>query len=201
MDTRERILDAGRELLLQLGYKAVTTDAVAKHARVSKKTLYGAFPSKDALMEAILLSLLEANLARWDEILNAPASATEKILNSLTFVGEFLPQVQRQVLNQVERLDPALWARIEVVHNERLQRLKGLIAEAQAEGYIREDIDPDLWLTLLLGTVQSVITPKTVMTKGLSFQGLIHAIGVIYYEGILTAEGHDYVSRKGRNNE
>ena len=194
---RDRILTAGKELLIERGYRGVTTDAVAKRARVSKKTLYAAFPSKDALMEAILLSLLQENMDRWDEIMSGPGDPLEKIKALLSFLAEFLPQLQDRVFSQVEEFDPALWARIEEMRSKRLERLKELIMAAQTAGTVRADLNPDLWLTLVLGTVRAVVNPKTLISSRISTRELVHTIGIVFYEGILTEEGRKSIARKG----
>ena len=196
MDTKERILAVGRNLLLDHGYKGVTTDAVAKRARVSKKTLYDSFSSKDALMEAILLSLLEENMKRWDEIMSGSGDALEKIKVLLSFLAELLPQLQERIFSQVEEFDPVLWARIEELRNERLNRMKGLIVEAQEEGFARTDLDPDLWLILLLGTVRAVVSPRALISGGISSRELVHTIGIVFYEGILTEKGREAIAKK-----
>ena len=69
MDTRQQILDVGRELLVEDGLRAITTNAIAQRVRVSKKTLYQHFENKDSLLEAILVSFMEENLRHWDAIL------------------------------------------------------------------------------------------------------------------------------------
>ncbi len=197
LEIRDRILTAGEKLLLERGYKGVTTDAVAKRARVSKKTLYAAFPSKNALMEAILLSLLQQNMNRWDEIISGPGDPLEKIKALLVFLAEFLPQLQDRVFSQVEEFDPGLWARIEELRNERMKRLKDLIVEAQDDGLVRNDLDPDLWLTLLLGAVRAVVNPKALISTGISSHELVRTIGIVFYEGILTEKGRKSIAQKG----
>src|SRR3712207_5867039 len=48
------ILDAAAELFLAHGFAAVSMDAVARQAGVSKATLYAHFPGKDALFAAMV---------------------------------------------------------------------------------------------------------------------------------------------------
>jgi TetR/AcrR family transcriptional repressor of mexJK operon len=50
----EQILDASRELFLEIGYADTSMDLVAQRARVSKTTLYTRFPSKEALFAATI---------------------------------------------------------------------------------------------------------------------------------------------------
>jgi TetR/AcrR family transcriptional repressor of mexJK operon len=81
---RRRILDAASELFVANGYGAVTMDAVARAASVSKATLYAHFGSKDALFATIIDEACRANLA--DDALFPDAG--EDILAALTAIGE-----------------------------------------------------------------------------------------------------------------
>lgn len=196
MSTQDRILAVGRDMLLCDGLKGITTNALARRAHVSKKTLYAIFPNKDALLEAIVVSFLETNLARWDEILERDASAIDQILASLEFVSQFMPQIQSRLIDQVDAVPPRLWATIDAIRSRRLRRLKRLIEDAQAEGYLRCDVDPDHWILLLTGAIRSVLTPKTLLQTGISLPELIRSVKSIYYDGLLTESGRAYVAAK-----
>src|SRR5215831_7921758 len=52
---RERILAAAREQFLSHGFHRITMDDLAEGLGMSKKTIYAHFPSKSALLEAMLL--------------------------------------------------------------------------------------------------------------------------------------------------
>ena len=196
MDTRQQILDVGRELLVEDGLRAITTNAIAQRVRVSKKTLYQHFENKDSLLEAILVSFMEENLRHWDAILERDESSIARISASLRFIGEFLPQIQTRVITQVETVAPHLWPKIDAIRVQRLQKLKTLVAEGQQEGFVRSDIDPDHWLLLLTGTVQSVITPKVLLRTGIPLIELLDSIQILYFEGILTEKGRRTIADK-----
>jgi AcrR family transcriptional regulator len=61
--TRERILDAANRLFYAEGIRAVSVDAVAEAAGLTKRTLYYHFTSKDDLISAYLQSRDQPNLA------------------------------------------------------------------------------------------------------------------------------------------
>lgn len=62
--TRSRILDAAYGLFYRKGFGRVGVDEVCGAAGITKKTLYYHFPSKDALLDAVLASQGELALAR-----------------------------------------------------------------------------------------------------------------------------------------
>src|SRR5579859_6242239 len=56
---RQRIIAAAREHFFAHGFHRVTMDDLAEGLGMSKKTIYAHFPSKTALLEAVLLDKFE----------------------------------------------------------------------------------------------------------------------------------------------
>jgi AcrR family transcriptional regulator len=198
-ETRARIIACGRALLAKKGIRAITTNAIAERARISKKTLYQCFGTKDELVDAVLISFIEENLTRWDAALDDDSlPAMERLSRSLEYVSQFLPMMQTLVLNQVESasVTPELWAKIDAIRVSRLTRFKGLMEKAQAEGYLRADVDPDHWLLLLIGTVQSVLVPSVLLERGIPLPDIVQTVKTIYSDGLLTQKGRRYVARR-----
>lgn len=68
--TRDRIVKAANALFYRHGIRAVSVDAIAEKAGITKKSLYYHFRSKDDLVEAYLVSRDQPNLTqfrRWFE--------------------------------------------------------------------------------------------------------------------------------------
>lgn len=63
-DTRERILDGALAALADHGLAKLALEDVARHAGVSRQTLYRYFGSRDALISATILREEEAFIAR-----------------------------------------------------------------------------------------------------------------------------------------
>jgi AcrR family transcriptional regulator len=198
-ETRSRLIACGRSLLAESGLRALTTNAVAERARISKKTLYRCFATKDELVDSVILSFIEENLARWDAALDDERTPVmERIQRSLDYVSHLLPQIQAQVLNQVGTgsVPPKLWEKIDAIRLKRLAKFKKLMEEAQAEGYVRGDVDPDHWLLLLMGTVQSVLVPSVLLERGIPLPDIVQTVKTIYSDGLLTQKGRRYVARR-----
>lgn len=79
-DTKARITAAAIKLFYEDGVKAVSMDAIAARAGVTKRTVYYHFKSKDELMAAYLEARDQPNLtlfARWYD--EAPGGAGDKL--------------------------------------------------------------------------------------------------------------------------
>jgi AcrR family transcriptional regulator len=74
--TRGRILDATVETLLELGYRATTTQEVNRRAGVSRGALLHHFPTRESLVVAAVSHLVEQRL---EEILSRPRTGDEDL--------------------------------------------------------------------------------------------------------------------------
>lgn len=85
-DTRRRILENAYRLFYSEGFQRAGVDALAEAAGVTKRTVYNHFPSKDALIAAVLeaqADLAEAEVRRWC----GDGSATPEALIGNIFAG------------------------------------------------------------------------------------------------------------------
>jgi TetR/AcrR family transcriptional regulator, mexJK operon transcriptional repressor len=98
---RQAILHAASELFIARGYGAVSMDAVAKEAGVSKATLYAHFASKDRLFATIINDACRQNIAVVDFM---PESAPD-LAAALTALGgrmlRFLLEDRALAINRV----------------------------------------------------------------------------------------------------
>jgi len=78
--TRVRILDAAEARLLKYGPNGIVLDAVAAAARVSKGGLLYHFASKEALVDGLIVRMLDA----FDEVQATAAAADRKVAGKWT---------------------------------------------------------------------------------------------------------------------
>jgi len=57
-EDRERILEAAAHRFMELGISKVTLDEIASDLRMSKKTMYKHFPSKEHLAAAAMVKVM-----------------------------------------------------------------------------------------------------------------------------------------------
>jgi AcrR family transcriptional regulator len=96
IDEKEReraILDVTAELLLRHGYNKVTMSDVADAVGLNRRLVYLLFPSKDALVEALLLRELNSYVKMWSHYLDSdPLGGTvASVYRSLLVVLKQLP--------------------------------------------------------------------------------------------------------------
>ena len=147
---RQRILKASRQLFSIKGYEETTMEDVAARAEVSKATLYNYFPGKDSLLMGIAEAELEQICQMVEGELTQVPSALERlwrvllafVLDSMCYIS-----LSRKItyLNSCE--DSDLFAtRLEMV-----QILRRQVVEAQEQGELCPDADPDEITELVMG--------------------------------------------------
>ncbi|TFC18919.1 TetR/AcrR family transcriptional regulator [Cryobacterium algoritolerans] len=90
--TRDRILDAFAQLLIDQGERAATLEAVAVAARLSKGGLLYHFGSKDALVEGLLARLAALVADDVEQIRAAPAGPIDYLIRTSMSEGTRLDQ-------------------------------------------------------------------------------------------------------------
>src|SRR6266511_1257546 len=93
---RQRIVEAARAHFFSHGFRSVTMDDLAAGLGMSKKTLYAHFPSKIALLEAVLANKFAGIEAKLNEIARAyphdfSAALHELLANTQRELDEIKP--------------------------------------------------------------------------------------------------------------
>lgn len=79
-ERRSEIVAAASELFLSKGYDSTTMRDVMRHLGIAKGTIYHYFASKEELLEAVIDSLVEAEMTRLQEVLeNAEGTALDRL--------------------------------------------------------------------------------------------------------------------------
>jgi AcrR family transcriptional regulator len=138
---RDRIIATAIELFSRFGAKRVTIEELCREAGASKVTFYKYFPNKVALVQHIHDSWTEEAFAKFDEINALEIPFIEKIDRMGRWKVEFAGRVNAAFVREL--ID------IEHSHDEFKRRYLTNIANAQRDGDIRDDIDPELlWLVM-----------------------------------------------------
>jgi AcrR family transcriptional regulator len=149
--SRKAILDAARELVVELGYAKISIEAIAGRAGVGKQTIYRWWPSKGAVIFDSFLALSEG--ADGMSLPDTGDLGTDLRTVMRATVAEFADPVFEapvRALNLEVIADPDLTA----VYREKLagpvdEAKKERLRSAQRAGQLAADADLDLVLEVL----------------------------------------------------
>jgi AcrR family transcriptional regulator len=187
----QRIVAAARGHFFARGFRNVTMDELAEDLGMSKKTVYASFPSKTALVQAVLLDKLQSVESDLDAIMarccSDPLAALHELLACLQRHTE---EIKPPFVRDMRRETPALFKFVEDRRRGLIQRYFGRIfAEGRKAGIIRKDISSDLIIEILLGAVQGIMNPAKMEELGLAPKTGYGAIISVVLEGVVTKQG------------
>ena len=181
------IITGARGHFFALGFRGVTMDDLAAELGMSKKTLYANFPSKTALLEAVVtdkLGRVETDLkgAMRGEAADFPTRLHAMLLCMRRQADEIQPAFIRDVQREV----PELFALVQEGRRKLIRRYFGkLLKDGSKAGSIRRDIPVDLMIEILLAAVDAIINPPRMDELKLTPRtGFAHIISV-FLEGVL----------------
>ena len=187
----KRIIAVARRHFFAFGIRSVTMDDLADELGMSKKTLYVYFPSKVALVEAVVLDKLREVEKDLDRIFDDSSSSSVWALHQLLALTQrHLEEIRPPFVRDIRREAPKMFELVETRRREMIQRHFGkLIDEGREAGILRKDIPSVLVIEMLLASIQAIINPEKLTELGLSPKNGFSAITTVILEGVLTETG------------
>lgn len=188
---RPRIVAAARRHFFAHGFRGVTMDDLAAELGASKKTLYAHFPSKLALLEAVLQAKFrdfEAEVARIAP--EGPPDFAASLQRLLACVQRHTEEIQPPFLRDLRREAPAVFQVVEVRRRQVIRRHFGSLLEAgRRQGLVRKDVPLHLVIEILLAAVAAIMNPPRMAELGLTPQTGFSAILTVILHGVIRPQG------------
>lgn len=155
--TVDAILEATARVLVREGYDHASTNRIAEAAGVSIGSLYQYFPSKEALVAALMerhveemAGVLERETTR---VLDAPfPSAIEHVVEAMLAAHAVNPKLHKVFVEQVPRVGRL--QKIRDIEEGALRLARGFLEHRRAE--LRAGLDLDLASFIVVATVEAL---------------------------------------------
>jgi AcrR family transcriptional regulator len=185
----ELILDEAEKLLAEKGYHDAAIDEIAARAGVAKGTLYQHFPSK----EALILALLERNIELLEQTIERIARETLPARARLEQLLRYVCQERRgqhrpllQLIDQSVEIRQAVLAGKQGQIYKRWQQItlqiRGMLEDGKAEGAFDQTISTELMLCLFMDML--TLSKREPLTATLSSTELFAQVKRVFFEGI-----------------
>ena len=188
---RGRIVAAARSHFFAHGFRGVTMDDLAAELGMSKKTFYAHFPSKIALLQAVMMQKMgevQADLER--ALVEGAKEFPARLQAMLSCMRTHTEEISAAYVRDVRREAPELFALVQERRRELIQRFFGkLIEDGRKGGMIRKDIPATMMIEMLLGAVDAVVNPTKMGELDSTPKVAFYQIITIFLEGVLTAKG------------
>jgi TetR/AcrR family transcriptional regulator len=155
LDAVKRILAAAKDLFAGSGFNAVSMNAIAERAGVSKANIFHHFKSKNALYLEVLKTACNESSSQIDQLGNGTGTLVERLRKfSQAHLANILQDekisrlIQRDLLENGPQRGKEF---AEQVFGQNFASLVDILRTGQKKGELHKGIDPAMLATLLIG--------------------------------------------------
>lgn len=187
--TKDRILDAARNIMRSVGAEGLTVDAAADLAGVTRKTVYNHFEGRHALIDEALSSWMGTTLASLETLANDPGIPFVDKLNTIVEHGFAELRAGGRILGRPrsERTDtPEVH---QGLRNSMRIFIERLVTNAAEAGIIRTEFDPRRLGWVFINIVEGLIFLENIDDEPFSKADILRDSLQAVLTGILSPDG------------
>ena len=181
---KSNIIDYGFKEIFNQGIKGFTVDRLASILRISKKTIYMFFPSKEVLIDKII----KYKLSSIDKEIKQILSKNKCPLEAFCKINEFQIRLISDIdINKVAELKikyPDIWIYIEKHRKNKKSILEKILKKAQKLNYLRDNLDPKDVSNIYIGIINRAFQPEYFIQEDISIKDTISLYVQIMSTGI-----------------
>jgi AcrR family transcriptional regulator len=136
---KQQIVDTAAQLIAKYGLKKFTVDEIASELKMSKKTIYQHFQSKNEMIHAYFAAYIESDKRSTEEALTGDHSIPQKIHDIVYASHQY--RLPITVLEEAKHVCPDEWASIEKLRKFKLDATQKLLNQGIQKGVFKSDIN------------------------------------------------------------
>ncbi len=200
-DPRTRILEFAFKEFTQHGFNKYSMDELASNLKMSKKTIYSFFPTKEDLIREAVHSFFEMNAAIIKSFLEQDSSAVSKFIAVISHFSKVMQTFSNKWVHDLQVLTPELWSDIE---KRRRLIISNVIAVLWKQGIEEGTFKPypmEIVLQVYLSALNAVVNPGFISTLPYSVNEAFQIVTEILTNGFATEKGNKQIKKfiKGNN--
>ena len=187
-ERRSATVEAVVDLAAQQNPSDITTTAIAQHMGLTQGALFRHFPSKDAILQAVMTWVAQRLLLRLDKAAEQAASPTAALqavfMAHIDFVCE-RPGVPRLIFGELQRPgQTAPKQMVQTLIQQYGERLHRLLEAGKAQGELDAALDVPAATVLFIGTVQGLVMQSLLAGDVARMRQDAPGVFAIYLRGI-----------------
>lgn len=174
MDVSQQIIEEGKKLVEKYGFRKFTMDELAQNIRISKRTIYLHFKTKNELISSIIDSIIEDDREELKNHVNNESDYVEKL--RAVFYLYHIKMLKKEYLNELRKYSPNDWNKFKEFSERRRSYVKQIYNEGAEKGIfinkipkylnspstIDEEHVPDLLIFLLTSIINQAFETEMI---------------------------------------
>ncbi len=189
MEDQNKIVELTEEKFFRDGFYKTTMDEVATELKMSKKTIYKFFPSKEDLVKAIAKHFMERMKSKIVPALNSDKNAIEKLAELNKILTKASEKISSKRMDEIRTHFPTIWNEID---NFRTKMMFGnitkVIDQGKAEGLFIDYPTPIIMNTLV-SSIRAIVNPEFIINNNFSISEAALFVFKVVIGGIVTDNG------------
>lgn len=166
----------------------ITTTAIAQRMGLTQGALFRHFPSKEAILQAVMSWVAESLLARVDKAAEGVASPTAALeavfMTHIDFVSKH-PGIPRMLFGELQQPGETLPKRmVQTLIHHYGERLRRLLEAGKAQGELDAELEVDAAAVLFIGTIQGLVVQSLLAGDVARTRSNAPRVFAIYRRGI-----------------
>lgn len=189
MKDKDKIVVYSKDTFLKNGFYKITMDEIASGLRISKKTIYKYFPSKNKLLDAVVRTFQISIKKRLNKIIDEQDNSILKIKSLANFMANLSFEVSQKIMYDLQTHRPDLWKKIDKFRTNIIEEVWENIINSGKKEQCIVDKPNDIIMTIILASIRDVINPTFLITHNYSMKEAFEITFEIIISGILTEKG------------
>ena len=185
-----RIISGAAELFRLYGIKAVTMDMIASHLGISKRTIYERFNDKDALLYAVMDSMIDRQRNKLEDLLVSSPNVIHAIFSMLRLGRDHAASMNPLMQSDLRKYHNSVLTRLrEKCENPNYEGAAKILEKGIEQGLFRSDINTDI-VSRTFAALGSLSGDQSIFSlERFTERDLTRNIMINYLRGISTSEG------------
>jgi len=189
MEDQNKIIEHTEEKFFRDGFYKTTMDEIASELKMSKKTIYKFFPSKDELVMAIAKFFMNKMKSQILPALSTDKNAIEKLADLINILAKASEKISTKRMEEIKRHYPGLWIEIDRFRTEMMfGNITKVIDQGKKEGLFI-DYPTNIVMYVLVASVRNIVNPDFILNNNFSIIEAARYAFKIIIGGIVTEKG------------
>ena len=192
---KEKILKTASDVFFSRGFYKIPVDDIASLLKMSKKTIYKHFATKEDLVREVAYLFIKTHSSNISNIINSEYNAVEKLFFIFKYLGNMLININEKWFSDIQAQAPEIWTEIEVFRSKFMtQNISKIIEQGKKERYV-VNYPSLIMINLFISSIRGIINPAFILNSKIPAFKALESILDILMNGILTVKGKNLLKK------
>jgi len=181
-------IEHARYQIMQNGVRNFTIEKLASDLKISKKTIYKYFSTKEEFVEKVLLYNFDDLFTKVKNLPEHPEDPLKHILMVLNIILNHVSVISSSSVYEVKLYYPNVWKQVEEFRQDLMRNLNDAFIKAQRMGLIRKNLEMSFITEMIMNIVQTIFQPEFFINYSYSISEMIRMFIDLIMNGIMESD-------------